>query len=129
MTHDLCKFVLRRLDLDLEEAELCYAPLFGSPRDPVHFAGMVPADVLWGDKPLYHWDSLDGEFLLDVRNPPELAVDTIPSAVNIPLPQLRARLGKLPRGREFSSCAAPPGVPITRRTSCCRTGSKPEISP
>ena len=40
-------------------------------------------------------------FLLDVRNPPELAVETVPGALNIPLPQLRARLGELPRDREI----------------------------
>ena len=31
---------------DLEEAELCYAPQFGSAKDPVNYAGMVGADVL-----------------------------------------------------------------------------------
>jgi NADPH-dependent 2,4-dienoyl-CoA reductase/sulfur reductase-like enzyme/rhodanese-related sulfurtransferase len=86
---------------DLEEAELCYAPPFGSAKDPVNFAGMVPADVLRGDMPLCHWTSLDGGFLLDVRNPPELAVEQVPGAVNIPLPELRARLGELPRDREI----------------------------
>ena len=34
---------------DLEEAELCYAPQFGSAKDPVNFAGMVAADILRGD--------------------------------------------------------------------------------
>ncbi len=37
---------------DLEEAELCYAPQFGSAKAPVNFAGMVAADVLRGDMPL-----------------------------------------------------------------------------
>jgi NADPH-dependent 2,4-dienoyl-CoA reductase/sulfur reductase-like enzyme/rhodanese-related sulfurtransferase len=83
---------------DLEEAELCYAPPFGSAKDPVNFAGMVPADVLRGDMPLCHWTSLDDSgFLLDVRNPPEVAVESVPGAINIPLPELRARLGELPR--------------------------------
>ena len=41
---------------DLEEAELCYAPQFGSAKDPVNFAGMVAADVLRGDMPISHWD-------------------------------------------------------------------------
>ena len=86
---------------DLEEAELCYAPPFGSAKDPVNFAGMVAADILRGDMPLCHWNSVDGGFLLDVRNPPELAVESVPGAVNIPLPQLRARLGELPRDREI----------------------------
>jgi NADPH-dependent 2,4-dienoyl-CoA reductase/sulfur reductase-like enzyme/rhodanese-related sulfurtransferase len=84
---------------DLEEAELCYAPQFGSAKDPVNFAGMVAADVLKGDMPLSHWDSLDGAFLLDVREPVELAVENVPGAFNIPLGQLRSRLGELPRDR------------------------------
>ena len=86
---------------DLEEAELCYAPQFGSAKDPVNFAGMVAADVLRGDMPLAHWDETDGAFLLDVRQPVELAVERVPGAVNIPLPQLRARLGELPKDREI----------------------------
>ena len=86
---------------DLEEAELCYAPQFGSAKDPVNFAGMVAAAVLRGDMPLSHWDSADKGFLLDVREPVELAVEQAPGAVNIPLGQLRARLSELPRDREI----------------------------
>jgi len=86
---------------DLEEAELCYAPPFGSAKDPVNFAGMIAANNLRGDMPLCHWNSLDNAFLLDVRNPQELAVESVPGALNIPLPQLRARLGELPRDREI----------------------------
>jgi NADPH-dependent 2,4-dienoyl-CoA reductase/sulfur reductase-like enzyme/rhodanese-related sulfurtransferase len=86
---------------DLEEAELSYAPPFGSAKDPVNFAGMVAADVQRGDMPISHWDSEDSRFLLDVRNPAELAVESAPGAVNIPLPQLRARLNELPREREI----------------------------
>ena len=86
---------------DLEEAELCYAPPFGSAKDPVNFAGMVAANNLRGDMPLCHWNAVDGGFLLDVRNPPELAVESVPGAVHIPLPQLRGRLGELPRDREI----------------------------
>ena len=86
---------------DLEEVELCYAPQFGSAKDPVNFAGMIAADVLRGDMPLAHWNAADGAFLLDVREPKELAVEALPDAVNIPLGQLRARLGELPRDREI----------------------------
>jgi rhodanese-related sulfurtransferase len=82
---------------DLEESELAYAPPYGSAKDPVNFAGMVAADVLRGDMPLCHWDSVDGGFLLDVRNPQEVDAESVAGAVNIPLPQLRARLGELPR--------------------------------
>jgi rhodanese-related sulfurtransferase len=86
---------------DLEESELCYAPPFGSAKDPVNFAGMVGADVLRGDMPLAHWSSVDGELLLDVRNPAELAAEQVEGVVNIPLPELRARLEELPRDREI----------------------------
>ena len=86
---------------DLEEAELCYAPQFGSAKSPVNFAGMVGADVLRGDMPLSHWNGTDAGLLLDVREPAELAMESVPGAVNIPLQQLRARLGELPRDREI----------------------------
>jgi NADPH-dependent 2,4-dienoyl-CoA reductase/sulfur reductase-like enzyme/rhodanese-related sulfurtransferase len=86
---------------DLEEAELCYAPPFGSAKDPVNFAGMVASNLLRGDMPIVHWDGTGKGFLLDVRNPPELEVESVPGALNIPLPQLRARLGELPRDQEI----------------------------
>jgi NADPH-dependent 2,4-dienoyl-CoA reductase/sulfur reductase-like enzyme/rhodanese-related sulfurtransferase len=86
---------------DLEESELAYAPPFGSAKDPVNFAGMVAVDILRDDMPLSHWDAVEGEFLLDVRQPAELTVEHVPGAVNIPLPELRARLGELPRDREI----------------------------
>jgi NADPH-dependent 2,4-dienoyl-CoA reductase/sulfur reductase-like enzyme/rhodanese-related sulfurtransferase len=87
---------------DLEESELCYAPQFGMAKDPVNFAGMVAADILHGDMPISHWNTAKDEFILDVRDPVELAVENIPGAVNIPLEQLRARLGELPRDREIN---------------------------
>lgn len=37
---------------DLEEAELCYAPQYGSAKDVINFAGMVAANVLRGDMPV-----------------------------------------------------------------------------
>jgi NADPH-dependent 2,4-dienoyl-CoA reductase/sulfur reductase-like enzyme/rhodanese-related sulfurtransferase len=84
---------------DLEEAELCYAPQYGSAKDPVNFSGMVAADVLRGDMPISHWHEIDDGIILDVREPIELAVENIEGAVNIPLGQLRARLNELPRDK------------------------------
>jgi NADPH-dependent 2,4-dienoyl-CoA reductase/sulfur reductase-like enzyme/rhodanese-related sulfurtransferase len=84
---------------DLEESELCYAPPFGSGKDPVNFAGMIAANVLRGDMPVCHWGDTEKGYLLDVRNPPELEVESVPGAVNIPLPQLRSRLGELPKDK------------------------------
>jgi len=86
---------------DLEEAELCYSPQFGSAKDPVNFAGMTAANILRGDMPISHWESAGKGLLLDVREPVELAVERAPGAVNIPMGQLRARLGELPRDCEI----------------------------
>jgi NADPH-dependent 2,4-dienoyl-CoA reductase/sulfur reductase-like enzyme/rhodanese-related sulfurtransferase len=87
---------------DLEETELCYAPAFGSAKDPVNFAGMVAADILRDDMPISHWSTAKDGFLLDVRNPVELAVENVPGAVNIQLPELRSRLDELPRDKEIN---------------------------
>ena len=87
---------------DLEESELSYAPPYGSAKDPVNFAGMAAANVLNGDMPLTHWADIGDGFLLDVRNPPEIEVEPVEGAVNIPLPQLRARLDELPRDKEIN---------------------------
>jgi rhodanese-related sulfurtransferase len=51
--------------------------------------------------PLVHWDTAKTGFLLDVREAMELAVENVPDAVNIPIGELRARLGELPRDREI----------------------------
>ncbi len=82
---------------DLEESELCYAPQFGSAKDPVNFAGMIAAGVLSGDMPISHWHEMGEGVILDVRDPFELAVENVEGAVNIPLGQLRDRLDELPR--------------------------------
>jgi NADPH-dependent 2,4-dienoyl-CoA reductase/sulfur reductase-like enzyme/rhodanese-related sulfurtransferase len=84
---------------DLEESELCYAPQFGSAKDPVNFAGMIAAGVLSGDMPISHWHEMGEGVILDVRDPFELAVEKVEGAVNIPLGQLRDRLDELPRDR------------------------------
>lgn len=86
---------------DLEESELCYAPQFGSAKDPVNFAGMIAGNVLRGDMPMAHWESAAGAFVLDVREPSELEIERLPGAVNIPLAEVRTRLGELPRDREI----------------------------
>jgi NADPH-dependent 2,4-dienoyl-CoA reductase/sulfur reductase-like enzyme/rhodanese-related sulfurtransferase len=88
---------------DLEEAELCYSPQFGSAKDPVNLAGMIAGNVMRGDLQILHSDDLEdsGSFLLDVREPLEVAAAQIPGAVNISLNELRQRLSELPRDRRI----------------------------
>ena len=86
---------------DLEEAELCYAPQFGSAKDPVNFAGMVAADVLGDVMPVCHWEEVKDGFVLDVRESFELAVEKVTGATNIPLGQLRSRLNELPPDQQI----------------------------
>ena len=93
---------------DLEEAELCYAPQFGSAKDPVNLAGMIAANFLRGDCDVVHWEALDPEqvIVLDVRDPVELKGGQIEGAVNIPLNDLRQRMGEVPTDREvWAYCA------------------------
>jgi NADPH-dependent 2,4-dienoyl-CoA reductase/sulfur reductase-like enzyme/rhodanese-related sulfurtransferase len=89
---------------DLAEAELCYAPQFGSAKDPVNLAGMVAVNHLDGLMPLAQWQALSTgtHVLLDVREPGELATGYIPGAINIPLSQLRQRIEEVPRGQPLA---------------------------
>jgi NADPH-dependent 2,4-dienoyl-CoA reductase/sulfur reductase-like enzyme/rhodanese-related sulfurtransferase len=89
---------------DLEEAELCYAPQFGSAKDPINFAGMIAANHLRGDDPILHWQSpqLTSFELLDVRDPDEFASGHAPGARNLPLNTLRGSLGELSRERPLA---------------------------
>ena len=87
---------------DLEEAELCYAPQFGSAKDPVNLAGMIAANVLRGDAHIVHWEKLDKErvFMLDVRDVAEYKKGCVEGAVNIPLNDLRQRMGEVPKDQD-----------------------------
>jgi NADPH-dependent 2,4-dienoyl-CoA reductase/sulfur reductase-like enzyme/rhodanese-related sulfurtransferase len=90
---------------ELQDVELCYAPPFGSAKDPVNYAGFVASNVMSGDMPICHAsdmrDPTNNKVLLDVRTPSEVKAGTIPGAVNIPVDELRDRLHELPRDKEI----------------------------
>jgi NADPH-dependent 2,4-dienoyl-CoA reductase/sulfur reductase-like enzyme/rhodanese-related sulfurtransferase len=88
---------------DLEEAELCYAPQFGTAKDAVNFAGMVAANASRGDSPTAHWANVNdpGAFILDVREPSEFKGGHFEGAINLPLPTLREKMNELPRDQEI----------------------------
>jgi NADPH-dependent 2,4-dienoyl-CoA reductase/sulfur reductase-like enzyme/rhodanese-related sulfurtransferase len=86
---------------DLEEMELCYAPPFGSAKDPVNMAGFVAANMLRGDHPQVSVEDLRPEMnLIDVRTHSEFAAGHIPGAQHIPLDNLRERLDEVSSDKE-----------------------------
>lgn len=89
---------------DLTDLELAYAPPFSSAKDPVNIAGYAATNILNQDVDALSWDQLESHphgFYLDVREPIEVELGTLPGAVNIPLHELRGRLGELPKDKEI----------------------------
>ena len=93
---------------DLEEMELAYSPQYGSAKDPINMAGFVASGLLRGDHPQVDLEAVlslppDQRLLLvDVRTPQEFSQGHIPGAFNLPVDEVRSRLGELPRDREIA---------------------------
>ena len=87
---------------DLVRTEQAYAPPFSSAKDPVAIAGYVACNTLDGVMPVVTWRELAAAdrsevCLVDVRTPEEYSLGTIDGAVNIPLDDMRGRLGEIDR--------------------------------
>ncbi len=88
----------------LTELELCYAPPFGSAKDPVNVAGYVAANVLDGKHDIVSWRELREidpatVQLIDVRTAQEYELGSIRGARHFDVNALRERLGELDRER------------------------------
>lgn len=88
----------------LTNLEHAYAPPFSSAKDPVAISGYVAGNILCGKMtPLYWRELQDADLskvmLVDVRTPEESALSAVPGAVNIPLDDLRERMGEIPKDR------------------------------
>lgn len=81
--------------------DLAYAPPFGSAKDPIHVAAFVACNDLDRQSPLNNADtpSVNRQYV-DVRTVAEHATCCHPSAINIPVDDLRARLGELDPARD-----------------------------
>lgn len=92
---------------DLAEVELCYAPPFNSAKSPVNMLGFIASNVLDGLMDVTcPEDVKEEDFVLDVRTPQEYAAGHIAGSVNIPLDELRERLGELPKDTAITvTCA------------------------
>lgn len=90
---------------DLEQAELCYAPPFGSAKDPVNMVGFLGANALRGLTDPIHVEDVrplaekSEVTMLDVRTDEEFQAGALPGAIHVPLHQLRGRLGDVPRDK------------------------------
>ena len=90
---------------DLTELELCYAPPFGSAKDPVNMLGFVAENIITGKIKQFFWHDIeslprDGSVtLLDVRTATEVGRGKIDGFMNIPLDSLRTRIGEVPKDK------------------------------
>ncbi|TPX07284.1 uncharacterized protein E0L32_010781 [Thyridium curvatum] len=88
---------------DLEHLELAYAPPYGAAKDPINMAGFAAGNVLRGDVRIVHAadlvnggrTDLDQFQVVDVRSVDEYSRGHLRGAVNIPLGELRQRIGEL----------------------------------
>lgn len=95
----------------LADLELCYAPQFGSAKDPVNFLGWADQNLADGLVDTIQWHELadamaGGAHVIDVRTAAEHEKGAIPDSTLIPLDELRERLGDLPDGDLIVHCAA-----------------------
>lgn len=90
---------------ELTELELCYAPPYGSAKDPVNMVGYMICNLLDGLVQNFHWHEVealpkDGSVtLLDVRTPGERQAGAIDGFYHIPVDELRGRMGELPKDK------------------------------
>ena len=89
---------------DLRDLELCYAPPFSTAKDAGNHAALVACNLLQGTFRQVRVEQVrelveSGACIIDVREENEYALSHITTAVNIPLSQLRQRLGEIPKDR------------------------------
>lgn len=90
---------------DLANLELCYAPPFGSAKDPVNMLGFVAENIITGKMKQFFWNDVeklprDGSVtLLDVRTVTEVKRGRIDGFINIPLDSLRERINEIPKDK------------------------------
>lgn len=91
---------------DLPDLELAYAPPYSSAKDPVNMAGYAAKNLAEGLVETVQWHEINdilanGGYLIDVREPIERDMGMIEGSVNIPLGELRERLGEIPSGQDI----------------------------
>ena len=91
----------------LKDLDLAYAPPYSSAKDPVNMAGFMVENIREGIVKQFHWDEVDDlrgredVVLLDTRTMQEYAAGHGDGFINIPLDELRGRLGELDRSKKI----------------------------
>ena len=90
---------------ELKELELAYAPPYSSAKDPVNMAGFMIENIANGVLKQWHLEDVDklprdgSVTLLDTRTVGEYAGGHIDGFTNIPVDELRERLGELDKSK------------------------------
>lgn len=89
---------------DLLDLELCYAPPYGTGKDAVNHLGYIGSNLLNGDfaqKAFHEVYELhqQGAQIIDVREKNEYEAGHIKSAKNIPMSQMRQRVGEIDKSK------------------------------
>jgi NADPH-dependent 2,4-dienoyl-CoA reductase/sulfur reductase-like enzyme/rhodanese-related sulfurtransferase len=94
---------------DLAELDLAYAPPYSSANDPLNLVAFVAGNDRAGFSPLVTAAALREELasatppvVLDVRTEKEWKAGHVRGALHVPVDELRARVGTLPRGRRIA---------------------------
>ncbi|MDD4689465.1 MAG: CoA-disulfide reductase [Eubacteriales bacterium] len=89
----------------LAELDLAYAPPYSSAKDPINMAGFMIENIVTGQVKQFHYEDMDklprdgSVVLLDTRTPAEYQRGNAEGFVNIPIDELRERLGEIPKGK------------------------------
>lgn len=89
----------------LKDLDLAYAPPYSSAKDPVNMAGFIIDNIARGMLKQWHLADVSGlphdgsVSLLDTRTREEFEAGHIPDFVNIPVDELRERLGEIEKGK------------------------------
>ncbi|MBE6670304.1 MAG: CoA-disulfide reductase [Ruminococcaceae bacterium] len=92
---------------ELKDLDLAYAPPYSSAKDPVNMAGFVAENIKNGVVKQFYYEDIsslrerEDVILLDTRTPFEYIRGRADGFINIPLDDLRERVGELDRSKKI----------------------------
>ena len=92
---------------ELKELDLAYAPPYSSAKDPVNMAGFVAENIKNGVVKQFYYEDIsslrerEDVILLDTRTPFEYMRGRADGFINIPLDDLRGRIGELDKSKKI----------------------------